>query len=294
MPEDPVETTARASYQRAAERAGVTVRDLHSPRELEDARRLCDTVWPTVGGGSQVTSNLLKAIEHAGGYVVAAYSDDGEPVGAALGFPGRHRDEAGAWEAHLHSHMAAVADLWRDRGVGTALKQHQRWWALRHDVPVVTWTFDPLVRRNARLNLLKLGVEVAAYLPDFYGEMDDEINAGDPTDRLLAWWRVASPRAVAAAAGGLAPDDAELLRAAGAVDAIAVAEGRPHVVDPGAADVLLVALPPDIVAVRAADPDLAMAWRLAVRAALHPALSRHHRVTGMTGEGAYVVRRDGS
>ena len=46
--------------------------------------------------------------------------------------------------------------------------------------------FDPLVRRNARLNLVRLGADVTDYLPDFYGAMDDAVNAGDRSDRLLA------------------------------------------------------------------------------------------------------------
>lgn len=284
-----LEAAAQASYEAAAARSGVTVRDLHAPRELADAQALCDEVWPTVGGGTQVTGNLLKAIEHAGGYVVAAYSPRGETVGAALGFLGRHRDRAGAWETHLHSHMAAVAPAWRDRSVGTALKRHQRWWALRHDVPVVTWTFDPLVRRNARLNLVKLGTEVAAYLPDFYGEMGDEVNAGDHTDRLLAWWRVGSPRAVAAAAGERRPADHQALRDAGAVEALTVVDGAPQLHDVPAGQVRLVPLPDDIVALRGRDPELALAWRFAVREALHGALVGGAVVDTVTDRGAYVV-----
>jgi predicted GNAT superfamily acetyltransferase len=291
-PADSVEREARDAYDSAARRSLVTVRELHSPRELEDARRLCDAVWPTVGGGSQVTANMLRAIEHAGGYVVGAYDRDGEPVGTALGFLGRHRDAAGAWEAHLHSHMAAVVPAMRDRSVGTALKLHQRWWAVRHDIPVVTWTFDPLVRRNARVNLVKLGAEVAAYLPDFYGEMDDEVNVGDPTDRLLAWWRVSSPRARDAAAGRLAAASGAALRESGAVDLVLVGAAGPTPVDPApGGDVLLVALPEDIVVVRSTDPDLAKRWRLVVREVMHHALSRHHRVDGITDDGAYVLRR---
>ena len=45
-----------------------------------------------------------------------------------------------------------------------ALKQHQRAWALSQGIREVTWTFDPLVRGNARFNLVKLGAVAVSYL----------------------------------------------------------------------------------------------------------------------------------
>ena len=79
------------------------------------------------------------------------------------------------------------------RNVGYALKLHQRAWALQRGIATITWTFDPLVRRNAYFNLAKLGVRATRYLPNFYGAMQDPINAGDDTDRLLVDWDLASP-----------------------------------------------------------------------------------------------------
>ena len=40
--------------------------------------------------------------------------------------------------------------------------------------------------RNAKLNILKLGVDISAYYPNFYGDMPDELNAGDESDRVMA------------------------------------------------------------------------------------------------------------
>lgn len=286
---DDVRAAALEASEAAQERAGVTVRELTGPVQLDVARVLFDRVWPTIGGGTQVTANMLRAISHSGGYVVAAFDERDRPVGAALAFIGRHRADDGGWAVHLHSHMAAVLPVFRDRHVGTALKLHQRWWALDLGIPVVAWTFDPLVRRNARLNLVKLGAEVRAYLPDFYGEMDDEVNAGGPTDRLLAWWAVGSDRASDAAAGRLTVLDAAELRAAGAVDAVAVDDGGAPRATGGRAATVLVALPDDVVALRIAHPDRALAWRHEVRDALQPLLDGGGRVVGVTDEGAYVV-----
>ncbi|MFM7065140.1 MAG: GNAT family N-acetyltransferase, partial [Actinomycetes bacterium] len=211
-----------------------------------------------------------RALVHAGGCASAAYIDD-EPVGAALAFVGRHHAD-GHWHEYLHSHMAAVLDPYRDRSIGTALKLHQRVWALDREIDTIVWTFDPLVRRNVRLNLLKLGVEVDGFEVDFYGSMDDGINSGDPTDRLFAWWRLATPRVYAARAGRLEPLD--LMRLADA--------GR---------EAIEIALPEDIVAVRAADPVAASEWRLGVREALLAAFADGYRITGVSIAGGYVLER---
>ena len=257
-------TTALAN---ACDRAGVEIRLLHDLSELNVARRIFDEVWPA--DDTQVQPNVMRALTHAGGYCSVAFAGD-EPVGAALGCIGRHREPQG-WEVHLHSHMAAVREGFRDRHIGTALKLHQRVWALEQEIPVIVWTFDPLVRRNARLNLLKLGVEVRGFEPDFYGAMSDGINRGDPTDRLFAWWVVDSPRADAAADGALEPIAADVIAA------------HP--------DWRVIELPEDIVALREVDPDAAQAWRLRLRQALVDAFDEGFGIAGITEDGGYVLWR---
>lgn len=65
----------------------------------------------------------------------------------------------------LHSHVSGVSADARGRGVGRALKRHQRVWALTPGVGTVTWTFDPLLHRNARFDLAVLGAVADGYLP---------------------------------------------------------------------------------------------------------------------------------
>jgi predicted GNAT superfamily acetyltransferase len=254
----------------AEERAQVQVRSLTDLSELADARRVFDIVWPANDGSTQVAGNLMRALVHAGGYASAAYRH-GEPIGAAFAFVGRSQDEGG-WHTHLHSHMAAVLDPYRDQHIGSALKFHQRVWALDQGIDTIVWTFDPLVRRNARLNLIKLGVEVEGFEIDFYGNMDDGINSGDPTDRLFAWWRLDSPRSYAASAGRLGPLDPTDLTIAGR-------------------EVLEIELPDDIVALRASAPEAAATWRMAVREALQAAFAEGFRIIGVTATGNYVLER---
>lgn len=273
--------------RQAAARGGVEVRALRTVAELNEAREVWDAVWPTVPGATEITGNLIRAIEHAGGYVSGAYAGD-RIVGSCLAFLGRTREDAG-WHTHLHSHIAAATPGNADRGVGTALKLHQRAWALEHDIDRVVWTFDPLVRRNARLNLVKLGAVAVEYLVDFYGRMDDALNAGEPSDRLLAQWDVASDRVAEALSGAVPAQTRADLLTVGAADALVVGDdGEPRVI-PASARTTLVALPGDIVDIRRRDGGLARAWRLAVREALAPVGAGAAYVVGLTTDGFYVV-----
>ncbi len=256
---------------------------------MAQARSIFDEVWP--GEGTQVTPNLLRALIHAGAYCSVVLDGD-RVIGAALGFPAR--DDSLPGGVFLHSHMAAVVDDQRDRGIGTAIKQHQRAWAIEQGIPVVSWTFDPLVRRNAHLNVNRLGAEVRHYHPDFYGEMADAINAGDRTDRLVAWWVVDSERARAAARGDLTvPDHETLLRTTREVIHVD-GRGAPRLDGaPQPGETVLVPLPDDVVSLRRAHPELGLQWRLAVRDALTTAYDAGLVVTGVTSAGAYVLAPEG-
>lgn len=261
----------------AARAAGVEVRELVSLSEQEIARSIFDSTWP--GEGTQITPNLLQALAHNGAYVSGAFDHSGHAIGAAFAFPGV--DGSGL---HLHSHMTAVIPEIRDSNVGRALKLHQRAWALDHGYHSIRWTFDPLVRRNARLNLLKLGVDVIGYHENFYGEMPDAVNAGDYSDRLMVQWNLNSERANAAAISPL-PAVSE-----SALDYIVIDEGKP-ITRNSDAERIAVALPEDIVSVRNIDREAALAWRLAVRKALIQYMSQGWKISGLSERGSYVLER---
>ncbi|HVC03376.1 MAG TPA: hypothetical protein VND88_01755 [Candidatus Acidoferrales bacterium] len=174
----------------AAARAGVEVHELRSS-EIEIAQEVIGAVW----GPQQIPqSNLLRAFAHAGSTLLGAMAGE-QPVGTTLGFVG--------WKGgmHLHSHMTAVIPSRISTGVGYALKLWQRAVCLREGVGEVRWTYDPLVARNAQFNLVKLGAVVMAMHPNFYGAMDDIVNAGEESDRFEVSWQLDSPRVLAALAG---------------------------------------------------------------------------------------------
>lgn len=164
--------------------APIDIRELTTVAAIAEAGAVLDAVWP--GDRQTMPSNLLRALQHAGNYVVGLFDADGM-IGASAGFFGPPESRS------LHSHVTGILPTHRGRGLGRVLKQHQREWALARGIAHITWTFDPLIARNAHFNLAVLGATVREYLVDQYGPMADAVNRGDATDRLLADWRIAEP-----------------------------------------------------------------------------------------------------
>jgi predicted GNAT superfamily acetyltransferase len=282
-------TETRAPHEAPAAgdaRPAVSVVEVRSEREARAVVDVLGGVWQRDDGKPPLPPELAWAFAHSGNYVALA-TVEGEPVAAAIGFRGDDADGA-----HLHSHIAGVLPTWQGAGIGYVIKQHQRAWALAHGIDRITWTFDPLVARNAYFNVVKLGAQLTRYYVDFYGRMDDGINDGDETDRCLVTWRLTSPQAVAAAAGDTRPADIDELRAEGGADLLIRADvaGTP-MLGTTDADIRLVQLPSDIVALRRSDPETAQSWRRALRRALVPAFEAGLEVVGVTRDSWYVVRR---
>jgi predicted GNAT superfamily acetyltransferase len=264
---------ANATAERAIHRAGVSVVELVTPGDVDRAAELLREVWS--GPQDPVPANLLRAVQQSGGYVFGAFDDVGGLLAVSMGLL--------ATEG-LHSHITGVVPSGQRRGLGYALKQHQRVWALERGMSTITWTCDPLVRRNVTFNLHALGATVARYLPDHYGSMDDGVNKGDESDRFELRWDLLSPSALRAGEGRIPFAD-------GADRPIAVAIGQDGlpVVNPTEGTSRLVTLPPDIEQLRRADGAASLAWRRAVRAAVVPALSGGAVIVGLTTAGALVV-----
>jgi predicted GNAT superfamily acetyltransferase len=233
--------------------SNISIRPLTSLPDQALGRMIFDHTW-AMDAGTEITPNLLQAMIHSGAYLSGAFID-GECVGAAFAFP------ATTGGPHLHSHMTAVIDKFRDKGIGHALKVDQYKWAKQNNYKEITWTFDPLVARNAKLNILKLGVDISAYYPNFYGDMPDELNAGDESDRVMASLKVVG--------------DAPTPRTAiSAPDKSAV----------------LIAIPSDIVAIRVKDIAENLRWRRLVRDEFVGVLARGGKVVGFSANNEYVVQ----
>jgi predicted GNAT superfamily acetyltransferase len=160
------------------------IRLAHTAQDAALISRLFDEIWSVRG---MVSPEIITAALHNGGYGSVAWLD-GEPIGAAFALVGVPLvDEHGL---NLHSHAAGVLSRLNSRDIGRRIKHHQWLWARDNGFATMTWTFDPLVRRNAWFNIVKLGVEVLDYHVNFYGELDDGINAGEQSDRVLVRWQV--------------------------------------------------------------------------------------------------------
>ena len=231
----------------------IKIVSFNSIPEQNYARLIFDEVWP-MESGTEITPNLLMAMIHSGAYLSGAFIDK-MCVGAAFAFP------AVTNGFHLHSHMTAVLDKHRDKGVGYALKIDQWHWAKKNNYKEITWTFDPLVARNAKLNLIKLGVDISGYYPNFYGDMPDVLNAGDESDRVMASWKVYGDQPVA----------------------------KSVIINPDQADTLI-KIPEDIVAIRSEDISENLKWRHKVREEFMSAFEKGGKVVGFSANNEYVVR----
>lgn len=230
---------------------GIEIRPLETIEQVFAASAVLDEVWGERGG---MPPNLLRALAHSGNYAVGLYDtagDDERIIGASVAF------FAAPAARSMHSHITGVLAGYRSQGLGRVLKQHQRAWALARDVGHVTWTFDPLVARNAHFNLRVLGARATEYLVDHYGPMDDAVNRGDETDRLMVSWALAAPAAV--------PSESDVVTS--------------------------VAVPRDIELLRRTDPAEALEWRYRVRDAFGGLGEDGFVVLGFDDERGYLFGR---
>jgi len=227
------------------------IRVLHRLNEMQHLQACADLVWGP-GTGAMVSADYLMALSHSGGYISGAFSTDASGhetmVACSFGMLARHRDD---W--CLHSHITGVVPTLQNSGLGTVMKNHQKQWALDAGLTAITWTFDPLVRRNAWFNIERLGANAVEFHINFYGPLNDDINGKDETDRLLARWDIRTER-----------------------------------VRRDAANSIVLETPEDIVQLRRSDQAAARAWRLKMREQLSRAFLTHE-VTGFTTDGSYVL-----
>ncbi|MGI9089762.1 MAG: hypothetical protein ACR2GG_01525, partial [Gemmatimonadaceae bacterium] len=195
------------------------------------------------------------------------------------------------------SDMLAVRPEAQQLGIGMRLKQYQRELLLEIGVGTMYWTYDPLVSRNAHLNLVRIGARVLEYRINYYGEdTGSVVHAGLGTDRFIVAWDLAH------APGEVAPDRPLPIDApidAPIVNAVRPDTGMPTIDVPDDlpdVQIVRIAIPKDIFAVLAHDPAIAVAWRNTTRRALNHYLSAGYRVTtfrrgGADAIGTYYLRR---
>ena len=233
----------------------VTIRPLSSRKDCEAGVELQRDTWGR-DFVDVVPATILQVSQRVGAVAAGAFAPDGRLVGFVFGISGVRGGVPAHW-----SDMLAVRPEARGRGLGRRLKLHQRRQLLADGVEHVYWSFDPLVARNARLNLLELGAMPVEYVPDMYGDTGSVLHRGLATDRLIVEWRLRDPAverildgepAVAPAAARTAP----------------VVTAPPAAVEPARpprVPWLRVELPADIEHMKATAPEEARRWQRHLR-----------------------------
>ncbi|MFQ6045303.1 MAG: GNAT family N-acetyltransferase [Gemmatimonadales bacterium] len=266
-------------------RPNIEIRELRTIQEYEECVALQRATWGE-SFREVVAPAMLMVTQKVGGVTAGAFDEAGDLVGFVYGVTGIREGRPAHW-----SHMLAVREDLRDMGIGRRLKLYQRDRLRELGIDRMYWTFDPLVARNANLNLNKLGARVVEYVPDMYGQdlmslMDRVIG----TDRFVVEWPLDAPQGEPKEAAAPSPD-APLVTAD-------PAKGEPYdAAELPTVQEVLVEIPEDIASIQATDPEAALFWRRTTRRALQHYLGKAYRVAGFMprGRGAggrrsYVVR----
>jgi predicted GNAT superfamily acetyltransferase len=275
-----------------------TIRVLETPTEMTAVEDLQRLVW-TAPDIELVPKDMLLAFAHNGGLVIGAFVAD-DLVGVSFGFPGFYTTPDGPRLKH-HSHVLAVHPGWSSKGIGFALKRAQWQMVRQQGLDRITWTYDPLLSRNAHLNISRLGAVCNTYLRSEYGEMHDGLNAGLPSDRFqVDWWlntkrverRLSRHSRPSLALAHYLFAEATLLEAY--LDRAGVVH-PPEEILPLTGTLLLVEIPSDFLALKAIDLSLARDWRFYTREVFEKAFGSSYLVTDFVHENgrSFYVLTDG-
>ena len=253
---------------------GLVFRDLRGENQLEQCVTLQRATWGD-DFRELVPPAMLMIVQKVGGVLLGAFDEEDALVGFVFGLTGILDGRPIHW-----SHMMAVDERRRDRGLGRALKQAQRQRLLDQGIDRALWTYDPLVARNANLNINRLGVRILEYVPNMYGQNPmSRTDSVIGSDRLVVEWDLGTTGVPRVPATSGAP-------------AVTLSHPPDREAPLPEASTVLVHIPDDIQALKVHDPDAAMAWRRLTRRALTHYIPAGYRVTGFqrdAGNSAYVL-----
>jgi len=282
----------------------IQIRPIQTHDEYRAVEQLQRDVW-----GLQeveiVPDHVLLTAQKNGGLVLGAFlppeesttEGRGRLIGSVFGFVGLTPDG----RVKHCSHIAGVAPAYQSQNVGYRLKLAQREHVLAQGIDLITWTFDPLESRNARLNFHKLGVTCNTYLRDLYGDMRDGLNVGLPSDRFQVDWHIASDHVAARLRPDWTGPALSALLAKGVPIVNRPLPGPPprpspttHPLLPPGEDRLLIQIPARFQAIKSADMALALAWREHTRTLFEAAFSAGYTAVDLLFEGEesyYLLQR---
>ena len=261
-------TPAPAATDDALDGGPLTLRQVATLEEYQECVAIQEETWG-VGFRELVPTAILMVAQKLGGVCAAAFAPDGRILGFVFGMTGVRDGALVHW-----SDLLAVRPEARGARLGERLKRHQRELVVAVGVQTMYWTFDPLVARNAHLNLVRLGARAAEYVPNMYGDnTGSPLHGALPTDRFVAAWDLT--RARADGDGHAARDVAA--RRPGLLVNPPRPDGTPTLLGDGLPDdpVVRIAVPRDL---EALPPERRAQWRAVTRAAFLHYLGRGYEI----------------
>ncbi len=264
----------------------ITIRTADSVADMMQVEELQRVVW----GGDEtevIPLHMLLTVAHNGGILLGAFEGE-RMIGFVFGFLGtddQSPDRVAMARLKHCSHQLGVHPEYRSRGVGLRLKLAQREALMEQGIRLATWTYDPLMSRNAYLNIRRLGTVCRTYKRNVYGDLRDDLNRGLPSDRFMVEWWLTSRRVVARLEGSRQPLDLAHFQSGGAKllnPALMLDSGLPKPADDLSDPegiFLLVEVPSDFMAIKRSDPELAKAWRMHSREVFEGAFAAGYLVT---------------
>jgi predicted GNAT superfamily acetyltransferase len=253
--------------------ADFAIRPLKTLDEFHAAEELQRAAW----GSADIDIaplHVMLTIAKNGGVVLGAFAAD-QLIGCLFGFIGAS-DQFTTKLKHT-SHQMGVLPEWQSRGVGYALKLAQREAVLKQGLRLITWTYDPLESKNARLNIAKLGAVCNTYIRDQYGELRDDLNLGLATDRFQVDWWIASSHVETHLTRNQTSLSTCLDKGVVILNPAVWSDHDLPVcsdpIKPLPADRFLIEFPADFQTIKRADNALAIAWRLHLRSICEAAFS---------------------
>ena len=250
-------------------------------------------VWGYADAEDVIPPPVLIVSVKRGGILLGAFDDASAMKGFVYSLPALKAGRVTQW-----SHMLGVVPEARGTGLGLRLKLAQREHALKLDVDLIEWTYDPLQAPNAQLNFARLGVVASEYAENFYGDSSSPLHRGTPTDRLIAEWHLTRPHVERR----LFQPGQPLIRDGSIASAVVVNPSRSASPwpQPGRSDLsvgarrLLVEIPTGFSDMLVQDAPLALAWRLHTRELFQTYFKQGYRAVDFflsreAGRGHYLL-----
>lgn len=258
---------------------GITFRRVVTTAEYGACVRMQHAIWGDAFTEA-VPATILKVSQQIGGVTAGAFDAAGTLLGFVFGMTGVQHGRLVHW-----SDLLAVDPVARNKGLGQRLKMYQRELLIPLGVETMFWTYDPLVARNAYLNIVKLGARPAEYIVDMYGSATQSaLHGALGTDRFVVAWDLTTEHGAKGRAAGLAagadgeftdvPVVNSMAREPGAVETPAA--------EPVHAPVVRVEIPPDIEQLIAGDYEAALKLREVTRRAFSHYMGCGYKVTAFS------------